>query len=58
MAGHAIRPKSEDVLGGEGCVDLQVTVGAGALVERSGVIFDVAIFANEDGAIYFCLMRL
>lgn len=51
MTGHAVCPKCEDVLLRKNRFDLEVTVGAGELVEGRGVAFGVAIFAGEGGAV-------
>ena len=56
MTGHAVRPECQNVLGGKDLVHLQVTVGAGGLVKRAGIAFDMAVFTGEGCSIRFGLM--
>jgi hypothetical protein len=45
------------MLRGKRLINLQVTVGAGGLIERAGIAFDMTILANESCAVCFGLMR-
>ncbi len=51
MAGHAVCPEGKDVILRKNWLHLQVTVGAGELIEGRSVAFGVAILAGESSAV-------
>lgn len=51
MASHTIGAESQEVIGREGLINLQVAVSTGGLVEGSRISANVAIFAGKGRAI-------
>ena len=58
MAVHTIRAEGQEVLGGEGLVNLQVTIAAGALIERGGKSIYMAVLTGKRIPIRHLLMGI
>ena len=57
VAVHTVRAEGQEMFGGEGLVDLQVTVAAGVLIEWRSVSLSVTILTGKGRAVRLLLVR-